>query len=85
MNFKTVVFFLSHTHTHKFLFQLKDTFSHCLSPFSGFCFQSNPHSEDPLETQSSIIDSIYGLLPLSRAPHDRIDTPVYLSRLFLLL
>ena len=46
MNFKTVIFF-SHTHTHKFHFQLGDTVFHYLSPFSGFSFQSNPHSEDP--------------------------------------
>ena len=45
MNFKTVIFFLSHT--HKFRFQLRDTFFHCLGPFSEFSFLSNPHSQDP--------------------------------------
>ena len=46
---KNCCFFLSHTHTHthKFCFQLRDTSFHCISPFSGFPFQSNPHSEDP--------------------------------------
>ena len=43
---KLLFFFLSHTHTYKFRFQLRDTFFHCLSPCSGFSFQSNPHSED---------------------------------------
>ena len=42
-----LLFFFSHTHTHKFHFQLGDTVFHYLSPFSGFSFQSNPHSEDP--------------------------------------
>ena len=46
MNLKTVNFF-SLTHTHKFRFQVRATFFHCLIPFSGFSFQSNPHSEDP--------------------------------------
>ena len=40
-------FHFSHTHTHKFRFQLRDIFLHCLSPFSGFYFQLNPHSENP--------------------------------------
>ena len=36
---KIVAFFsLSHTHTHKFCFKLKDPFFHCLSPFSKFSF-----------------------------------------------
>ena len=80
---KLFFFFLSPTHNkHKFRFHLKDTFFHCHSPFSGFSFQSNPHSEDPfwfLETQGSTIDSIYQLLLLSRAPQDSIDTAVFLQ------
>ena len=48
MNFKTVIFFLSPTHdTHKFHFQLRDTFFHWLSPFSEFFFETNPYSKDP--------------------------------------
>ena len=39
VDFKTVIFF-SLTHIHI------NTLFHCLSPFSGFSFQSNQHSED---------------------------------------
>ena len=46
MNFKTVIFF-SLTYTHEFRFQLRDTFFHCLKPFSGVSFQSDPRSQDP--------------------------------------
>ena len=74
MNFKTVIFFLSHI--HKFRFQHKDTFFECLSPFSGFSLQSNPHSEDPflILGNTRFHNRFYnGLLLLSRAPQDSID------------
>ena len=45
--FQICYFFLSHTQTQIFHFQLMDTFFHCLSHFSGFSFQSDPHSENP--------------------------------------
>ena len=61
-----------------------DTFFHCLSSFSEFSRQSNPHSEDLfliLGNTVSTIDSIYGLLLLSSEPQDRTDTTV--SKLFI--
>ena len=63
-----LAFWFWQTWSDKFRFQLRYTFFHCLSPFSGFSFQSNPHIPFWfLETQGSTVDSIYGLLLLSRA------------------
>ena len=42
---KLLLFFFSHTQIHRFRFQLMDNFFHCLSTFSGYFSQSNPHSE----------------------------------------
>ena len=56
---------------------------HYFSSFSAFSSQSNPSSEDILETQDSTIDSVYGLLLLSRAPQqDSIDAIVCKSFIF---
>ena len=85
MNFKTVGFFLSHTYKHKFRFQLRDTFFHCFSPFSGFSFQSNPHSEDLFSDswKYKVSQSIlYTCCYFSQEPQDNIYTTVSLSRLF---
>ena len=57
-----------------------NTFVCWLSPFSRLSFQSSPHSEDLfpfLEIQRFTIDSIYGLLLLSRARHDSIERSVF--------
>ena len=78
MNFKTVIFFLSHTY-------INSAFSTgILFPIASSLFLSNQTHivKIPflfLETQSATIDSIYGLLLLSRVPHDSIDTAVSLS------
>ena len=47
-NFRAVPFFFSHIDTkiQKFRIQLMDIFFHCLSPFSGFSFQSNRGCKD---------------------------------------
>ena len=75
-NFKTVIFFLSHTHSHKYT---NSAFG------SRFSSQSNPHSEDLFlmlrKGKGSTIDSMYRLYLLSRAPQDSIDTIV--SKLFI--
>ena len=42
---KLLFFFLSHTQIHKLHYKLMDTLFHCLIPFSGFSFQSNPHNK----------------------------------------
>ena len=80
------LFFFSHTPSHKVRFQLRDTFFHCLSLFSEFFFQSNPHSEDPfLVLGNSRFHKrffIYGLLFFSRARQYSIDTRTSLSRFF---
>ena len=80
--------FLSNTQVHKFrILLLKDTFFHRLTLFEDF-LPNQTHiakiSFRFLETQGSTIESINGLLLLSRAPPDSIDTTV-LIRLFLLL
>ena len=58
---------------------LMDTFFHCLSLLHGF-LQNQTHTAKIsfwlLEKQDPTIDSIYGLLLLSRAPQDSIDTTV---------
>ena len=78
MNWKTVIFCLRHA--QKFGFQLKGTFFHCLNPFLGFSFQSNPHSADPfLILRNTRFHTIYELLLLLRAPQDCIDTTVIIS------
>ena len=72
MNFKTV-FFFSLTHTQISL-SAKGYFFNCLSAFSVFSSNETPHTAKIpfwfLETQGSTVDSIYGLLLLSRAPQD---------------
>ena len=78
-NLKIVAFFSSLTTlTPKFRFRLRDTFFHCLIPFSGFSFQLNPHSEDLfLILGNARFDYrfyICGLLLPSRASQDSIDT-----------
>ena len=69
-----------HTHTHtQTLLSAYGTFFYCLSPFSGFSFQWNAHSENLfliLRNTASTIVSIYVLLLLWRAPQDSIDTTV---------
>ena len=64
-----------------------DTFFHRLSLFQDF-LQNQTHTAKIsfrfLEKQGPTIDSIYGLLLLSRAPQDNTNTTV-LSRLFPLL
>ena len=58
---------------------LMDTFFHCLSLLHGF-LQNQTHTAKIffwlLEKQDPTIDSIYGLLLLSKAPQDSIDTTV---------
>ena len=71
---KLLFFSVSHTQTHKFRFQLMNTFFHCLS--SSTASGSLP---------DSTIYCTYGLLLLSRAPQDSIDTQQTASRLFPLL
>ena len=61
-----------------------DTFSYFLNTFSVCSSQSNPHSKNLfliLRNTRFHNDSIYGLLLLSRAPQDSIDTTV--SKLFI--
>ena len=61
----------THTHTHarthaytphlntQILLSAHGTFFHCLSPFSGFASQSNPHSEALfLILRNTLMDSI---------------------------
>ena len=76
-------FFLTHKYTNSafrswILFSLPQ-------PFSGFLFQSNPHTEDLflILRNTRFHNRFYELLLLSRAPQDSIDTTV-LSCLFLL-
>ena len=56
-----------------------DTFFHCLSLFQDF-LQNQTHAAKIffgfLEKQGPTINSIYGLLLLSRAPQDSIDTTI---------
>ena len=87
---KLLFFYLSNTSTliplsaHGYVFPL-------VQHFSGFSSQSNSHNKDLFlilrntvdSTEGSTIDSIYGLLLLSRALQGSIDTTV-LRRLFLL-
>ena len=59
-----------------------DTFFYSLSPFSGFCSQSNPHSEDPfLIFKNTSFHNRLGMLLFSKAPQDSIGTTV--SKLFI--
>ena len=63
-----------------------DTSFHCLSFFQDFLSNQTHITKISFwfwEKQGSTIDSVYGLLLLSRAPHDSIGTTV-LSRVFLL-
>ena len=79
-------FFLTHKYTD-FAFSSWIIFS-IASALSQDIFPNQTHTANIslrcLETQGSTIDSIYGLLLLSRAPKDTIDTTV-LRRLFHLL
>ena len=64
-----------------------DTFFHCLSLFQDFLPNQTRITKTSLrflETQGSTIDSIYGLLLLSRAPPQNSIGTTVLSRLFLL-
>ena len=86
MNFKTVIFFPSQT---QIPFLAKGYFFLImLALFQDFLSNQTHTAKIPfwfLETQGLTVDSIYGLLLLSKAPQDSIDTTVSLSRLFLLL
>ena len=82
MNFKTV-FFLSHTYSNS-AFSSGILFSIASALFQDFLSNQTHIAKIPfrcLETQGSTIDSIYGLLLLSRAPQDNIDTTVSSSLL----
>ena len=88
LTFLISYFQFSHTHTHKFRSWLRDIFSIASALFQDFLSNHTHIARIPfwfLETQGSTTDSIYGLLLLSRAPQDSVDTTVSVSRLFLLL
>ena len=82
-----LLFFFSHTHTHKCTnstFSSWILFSIASAIFQNF-FTNQTHTAMIyfwfLETQGSTINSIYGLLFLSKAPQDSIDTTA--SKLFM--
>ena len=81
-NFKAVFFSLTHAQIHKFLFQLMNTFFHCLNAFSGF--SSHSHAQGrisfwSLQAPGSTIASKYGLLLLSKARQSSTDTKSLIS------
>ena len=89
-NFKAVnCFSPSHTQTHKFRFQLMDTFFHCLSSFLGFYSQSNPHSVDIFlilrNTSFHNRFYIWTVTSLKSTTGQQGHNSFFLSRLFLLL
>ena len=77
---KSCCFFFSHTHIHtNFAFGSLVLFSIASALFQDFLSNQTHIAKIPfwfLETQGSTIDSIYGLLLLSRAPQDSIDTKI---------
>ena len=89
-NFKAVIFSLSHTDTkiRKFHIKLMDTFFlHCLSPFSGFSFQSTPRSEDLFLSlrNTRFHNWFYMWILTSLKSTTRYHRYKFVSRIFLLL
>ena len=82
---KNCFFFLSYTYTQVPLLA-QGYFFHCLSTFSGFSLQLNPHSKNPfLILGNTKFHNWFYICIITSLKSTIIDTTVSLSRLFLLL